>query len=49
LQDLLKKYIAYARERVHPKMHQLDSDKVAQMYSDLRRESLVSGNILLCA
>ena len=44
-QDLLKKYILYARERVHPKLHQMDQDKVAKMYSDLRRESMVTGSI----
>ena len=27
-QILLKKYILYARERVHPKLHQMDQDKV---------------------
>jgi len=27
-QTLLKKYILYARERVHPKLHQMDQDKV---------------------
>lgn len=40
-QDLLKKYIIYAREKAHPKLHQMDQDKVAKMYSDLRRESMV--------
>merc|ERR1719412_1557146 len=44
-QDLLKKYILYARERVHPKLHQMDQDKVAKMYSDLRRESMATGSI----
>merc|ERR1719293_260958 len=44
-QDLLKKYILYARERVHPKLHQMDQDKVAKMYSELRRESMVTGSI----
>merc|ERR1719150_2550611 len=44
-QDLLKKYILYARERVHPKLNQMDQDKVAKMYSDLRRESMVTGSI----
>merc|ERR1711894_401219 len=44
-QDLLKKYILYARERVHPKLHQMDQDKVAKMYSDLRRESMQTGSI----
>lgn len=41
-QDVLKKYIIYAKERVRPKLNQMDQDKVAQMYSDLRKESMVS-------
>lgn len=41
-QDLLRKYIIYAREKVHPKLHQMDQDKVAKLYGELRRESLVS-------
>ncbi len=41
-QDLLRKYITYAREKIHPKLHQIDQDKIARMYSDLRRESMVS-------
>ena len=44
-QDLLKKYILYARERVHPKLHNMDQDKVAKMYSDLRRESMATGSV----
>jgi len=44
-QDLLKKYILYARERVHPKLHDMDQDKVAKMYADLRRESMTTGSI----
>merc|ERR1711970_1383600 len=44
-QDLLKKYILYARERTHPKLHAMDQDKVAKMYSDLRRESMTTGSI----
>lgn len=39
-QDLLKKYITYARERYHPKLH-IDVDKVSSMYAELRRESMV--------
>lgn len=41
-QELLRKYIIYAREKVHPKLHQMDQDKIAKMYADLRRESMVS-------
>merc|ERR1712113_1190218 len=44
-QDLLKKYILYSRERIHPKLNQMDQDKVAKMYSDLRRESMATGSI----
>jgi DNA replication licensing factor MCM2 len=28
VQDLLKKYIMYAREKIHPKLHQMDQEKV---------------------
>ena len=41
-QELLKKYIIYSREKTHPKLNDMDQDKVAKMYSDLRRESMVS-------
>ncbi|EFX76824.1 putative MCM2, Minichromosome maintenance complex component 2 [Daphnia pulex] len=44
-QDLLRKYITYAREKIHPKLHQIDQDKIARMYSDLRRESMATGSI----
>lgn len=44
-QDLLQKYILYAREKVHPKLHQMDQDKVARMYSELRRESMLTGSV----
>ncbi|CAG0884040.1 unnamed protein product [Cyprideis torosa] len=44
-QDLLRKYILYAREKVHPKLTQTDSEKVAKLYSDLRRESMNTGSI----
>merc|ERR1719322_423352 len=44
-QELLKKYIIYAREKINPKLHQMDQEKVAKMYSDLRRESMQTGSI----
>ncbi|KAA8593600.1 hypothetical protein FQN60_009716, partial [Etheostoma spectabile] len=44
-QDLLRKYIIYSKERVHPKLNQMDQDKVAQIYSDLRKESMATGSI----
>lgn len=46
-QELLRKYIIYAKERVRPKLNQMDQDKVARIYSDLRKESMVRGMIFL--
>ncbi|KAG8936945.1 MCM DNA helicase complex subunit [Tulasnella sp. 418] len=43
-QDILRKYIMYARERVHPKLYHMDQDKLAQLFADLRRESLATGS-----
>ncbi len=40
-QELLRKYIMYSKERVRPKLNQMDQDKVARIYSDLRKESMV--------
>jgi len=47
-QELLKKYMIYTREKTHPKLNDMDQDKVAKMYSDLRRESMVSVASLSC-
>lgn len=42
-QELLRKYILYARERCHPKLYQIDQDKVARLFADMRREALATG------
>lgn len=42
-QELLRKYILYARERCYPKLYQIDQDKVARLFADMRRESLATG------
>lgn len=42
-QALLRKYILYARERCSPKLYQIDQDKVARLFADMRRESLATG------
>merc|ERR1711915_987911 len=44
-QELLRKYVLYAREKIHPKLHQMDQEKIAKMYSELRRESMATGSI----
>ncbi|KAK9362653.1 MCM2/3/5 family-domain-containing protein [Lipomyces starkeyi] len=43
-QDLLAKYIHYAKDRVRPKLHYLDEDKISKLYADMRRESLATGS-----
>ncbi|KAG7810749.1 hypothetical protein KL921_002377 [Ogataea angusta] len=43
-QEFLVKYIHYARTRVHPKLNQMDMDKVSRVYADLRRESNSTGS-----
>lgn len=42
-QEMLRKYILYARDRVQPKLYHMDQDKVARLFADMRRESLTTG------
>jgi len=39
-QELLRKYIAFAKRTVRPKLYHADLDKISRVYSDLRKESL---------
>ncbi|KAF9451935.1 MCM-domain-containing protein [Macrolepiota fuliginosa MF-IS2] len=43
-QDLLRKYIMYAREKVKPKLYEMDQEKLSRLFADLRRESMVTGS-----
>ncbi|CAB58403.1 MCM complex subunit Mcm2 [Schizosaccharomyces pombe] len=43
-QDLLRKYIHFAREKVFPRLQQMDEEKISRLYSDMRRESLATGS-----
>ncbi|VEU21478.1 DEKNAAC102755 [Brettanomyces naardenensis] len=43
-QEFLIKYIHYARNRIHPKLNQMDMDKVSRVYADLRKESNTTGS-----
>jgi len=43
-QDLLRKYIMYAREKVKPKLYDMDQEKLSKLFADLRRESMVTGS-----
>ena len=42
-QELLRKYILYARQHCRPKLYQIDQDKIARLFADMRRESLATG------
>ncbi|CAL8139298.1 unnamed protein product [Orchesella dallaii] len=46
-QDLLQKYIVYSKQTCRPKLENsgLDNDRVAHLYSELRRESMTTGSI----
>lgn len=41
--DLLKKYLIYAKNNVNPVLSSFDIQKITNLYSDLRKESLNSG------
>merc|ERR1719420_2655169 len=42
-QDLLKKYIHFARENVKPRFADVDKEKIAHFYADVRQEAFRSG------
>ncbi|KAL9600212.1 MAG: hypothetical protein Q9219_003355 [cf. Caloplaca sp. 3 TL-2023] len=42
-QELLRKYILHARQKCRPKLYQIEQDKVARLFADMRRESLATG------
>lgn len=44
-QDLLKKYILYARKFVHPKLTDVDKEKISDFYSTIRKYSSSIGGI----
>lgn len=48
-QELLKKYILYARKNIHPKFPSDNLDRITNFYSELRRESLNRGGITIVA
>lgn len=44
-QDILRKYILYARQNVNPKISNIDQDKIIKFYYMLRKESEICGGI----
>ncbi|CEP24660.1 MCM2 [Cyberlindnera jadinii] len=43
-QEFLMKYIHYARTKVYPKLQQVEQDKIARVYADLRLQSKQTGS-----
>ena len=44
-QDLLKKYLAYARSTCHPQIGNIDNNKLIELYSELRKDSITAGGV----
>ena len=44
-QDLLKKYLSYARSNVRPQLGQIDENKLVTLYQELRRDSITAGGV----
>lgn len=44
-QDLLKKYIIYARKYVHPRLNDDEKQRITDFYADIRKYSAQSGGI----
>jgi DNA replication licensing factor MCM2 len=44
-QEILRKYILYAKTRCHPRLTRIDRDKISKLYAELRRESMTNGSI----
>lgn len=48
-QELLKKYVIYARQRVKPQVSDIDKEKLATFYKDIRQEAFRGGGAPMTA
>jgi DNA replication licensing factor MCM2 len=46
-QELLRKYIMYAKSKVHPRLARINQDKIARLYFELRKEAVSGGTHVL--
>ena len=46
-QETLKKYIIYARRKYKPKLNDINKEKIAKFYSEIRKESESAGGIAI--
>jgi DNA replication licensing factor MCM2 len=45
-QSLLRKYIVYAKQKCKPRLGNINKDKIAKLYSELRHEGAGSGTVI---
>lgn len=45
--ELLRKYVSYARRKIHPKLTKEASDKISEFYVELRRKSRDAGSVAI--
>jgi len=46
-QETLRKYVAYAREKMFPVLEEVDVEKISSLYASLRKESAAVGGIVI--
>ncbi len=44
-QDMLKKYVLYAKRAITPKLADIDKEKITQFYTELRKEAAAVGGL----
>jgi DNA replication licensing factor MCM2 len=47
-QEMLRKYLMFAKSTVSPKLANMDKEKISSLYLDLRKESMASGGMPVC-
>lgn len=46
-QDLLRKYIIYAREKCHPTLPAQHSEKFSNIFAQMRKQSMATGSVAI--
>ncbi|VDN02902.1 unnamed protein product [Thelazia callipaeda] len=46
-QAILRKYLIYARENIHPKLERLPQQKISKFFAEIRKESLATGSVAI--
>uniref|UniRef100_A0A0N5BRU2 DNA replication licensing factor MCM2 n=1 Tax=Strongyloides papillosus TaxID=174720 RepID=A0A0N5BRU2_STREA len=46
-QDLLRKYIMYARQEIHPKLEGVPYERISNLFVDMRTQSKITGSVAI--